>query len=195
MVIGTPAYMAPEQAVADRQLTGAADVFALGSLLLYAANGRPPFGEGSGPDLLYRVVHGEPDFGKLTETDPELAALVRTCFAKDPADRPTAAELVDRADEGAAGAAWPAAVAARIGERAAFAAGAPTAEHLAELERIEAKPRTSRPPRSPRSAGRNPRPPPRTPSRSPGPPPRRSGRDGTGSSCSRCPSSWRPAPP
>ncbi|MEU2243269.1 protein kinase [Streptomyces sp. NPDC018338] len=137
MVIGTPAYMAPEQAVADRQLTGAADVFALGSLLLYAANGRPPFGDGSGPDLLYRVVHGEPDFGKLTETDPELAALVRTCFAKDPAERPTAAELVERAEEGAAGAAWPAAVAERIGERATFAAGAPTAEHLAELERIE----------------------------------------------------------
>ncbi|MEU3688204.1 serine/threonine-protein kinase [Streptomyces narbonensis] len=137
MVIGTPAYMAPEQAVADRQLTGAADVFALGSLLLYAANGRPPFGDGSGPDLLYRVVHGEPDFGKLAETDPDLAALVRTCFAKDPADRPTAAELVERADEKAAGAAWPAAVAERIGERAAFAAGAPTAEHLAELERIE----------------------------------------------------------
>ncbi|RSS50632.1 protein kinase domain-containing protein [Streptomyces sp. WAC01280] len=137
MVIGTPAYMAPEQAVADRQLTGAADVFALGSLLLYAANGRPPFGDGSGPDLLYRVVHGEPDFGKLAETDPELAALVRTCFAKDPADRPTAAELVERAEEGAAGAAWPTAIAERIGERAAFAAGAPTAEHLAELERIE----------------------------------------------------------
>ncbi|MEU7073558.1 protein kinase [Streptomyces narbonensis] len=137
MVIGTPAYMAPEQAVADRQLTGAADVFALGSLLLYAANGRPPFGDGSGPDLLYRVVHGEPDFGKLPETDPELAALVRTCFAKDPADRPTAAELVERADEKAAGAAWPAAVAERIGERAEFAAGAPTAEHLAELERAE----------------------------------------------------------
>ncbi|WP_405856470.1 protein kinase [Streptomyces sp. NBC_00090] len=137
MVIGTPAYMAPEQAVADRKLTGAADVFALGSLLLYAANGRPPFGDGSGPDLLYRVVHGEPDFGRLTEDDPELAALVRTCFAKDPADRPTAAELVDRADERAAGATWPGVVAERIGERAAFAAGAPTAEHLAELERIE----------------------------------------------------------
>lgn len=137
MVIGTPAYMAPEQAVADRQLTGAADVFALGSLVLYAANGRPPFGDGSGPGLLYRVVHGEPDFGKLTETDPELAALVRTCFAKDPADRPTAAELVERAGEKAAGTAWPAAVAERIGERAAFAAGAPTAEHLAELERVE----------------------------------------------------------
>ncbi|MEU2115131.1 protein kinase [Streptomyces sp. NPDC016459] len=137
MVIGTPAYMAPEQAVAERQLTGAADVFALGSLLLYAANGRPPFGDGSGPDLLYRVVHGEPDFGRLTEADPELAELVQKCFAKDPADRPTADELVALTEERAAGAVWPAAVTGRIGERAAFAAGAPTAEQLAELEKAE----------------------------------------------------------
>ncbi|MFE5910429.1 protein kinase [Streptomyces wedmorensis] len=137
MVIGTPAYMAPEQAVAERQLTGAADVFALGSLLLYAANGRPPFGDGSGPDLLYRVVHAEPDFGRLTETDPALAELVRKCLAKDPADRPTAKELVGLTEERAAGAAWPAAVAERIGERAAFAAEAPTAEHLTELEKAE----------------------------------------------------------
>ncbi|MFH9722966.1 protein kinase [Streptomyces sp. NPDC017254] len=137
MVIGTPAYMAPEQAVADRGLTGAADVFALGSLLLYAANGRPPFGDGSGPDLLYRVVHAEPEFGKLAETEPELAALIRTCLAKDPADRPTAAELVERTTERAAGAHWPSAVGERIAERAAFAAEPPTAEHLAELAKTE----------------------------------------------------------
>ncbi|WP_406061059.1 protein kinase [Streptomyces sp. NBC_01077] len=137
MVIGTPAYMAPEQAVADRRLTGAADVFALGSLLLYAANGRPPFGDGSGPDLLYRVVHAEPEFGQLTETDPELAALIRTCLAKDPADRPTAAELVERTTENALGALWPAAVGERIAERAAFAAEPPTAEHLADLAKAE----------------------------------------------------------
>ncbi|MFC7928029.1 serine/threonine-protein kinase [Streptomyces cinereoruber] len=134
MVIGTPAYMAPEQAVAQPVLTGAADVFALGSLLLYAANGRPPFGDGSGPDLLYRVVHGEPDFGGLAEADPALAELVKKCLSKDPADRPAAAELVELTEEGAAGAAWPEVVAARIAERAAFAAGAPTAEQLAELE-------------------------------------------------------------
>ncbi len=134
MIIGTPAYMAPEQAVADRRLTGAADVFALGSLVLYAANGRPPFGDGSGHDLLYRVVHGEPDFGRLAETDPDLADLVRTCLAKDPEDRPTATELVGHADARAAGVGWPEPVAARIAERAAFAAGAPTAEALAELE-------------------------------------------------------------
>ncbi|MFD6250379.1 serine/threonine-protein kinase [Streptomyces roseolus] len=134
MIIGTPAYMAPEQAVADKALTGAADVFALGSLVLYAANGRPPFGDGSGHDLLYRVVHGEPDFGRLPDLDPDLADLVRTCLAKDPADRPTATELVGHADARAAGVAWPEAVTARIAERTAFAAGAPTAEALAELE-------------------------------------------------------------
>ncbi|MGW0035047.1 serine/threonine-protein kinase [Streptomyces sp. NPDC003314] len=137
MVIGTPAYMAPEQAVAEKVLTGAADVFALGSLLLYAANGRPPFGDGSGPDLLYRVVHGEPGFGGLAEADPSLAELVKKCLAKDPADRPTAAELVELTEERAAGAVWPEAVAARIGERAAFAAGAPTAGQLAELKAAE----------------------------------------------------------
>ncbi|WP_037880560.1 serine/threonine-protein kinase [Streptomyces sp. NRRL F-5727] len=134
MIIGTPAYMAPEQAVADKQLTGAADVFALGSLVLYAANGRPPFGDGSGHDLLYRVVHGEPDFGRLAETDPDLADLVRTCLAKDPEDRPTATELVGHADARAAGVDWPEPVTARIAARTAFAAGAPTAEALAELE-------------------------------------------------------------
>ncbi|MFF5923182.1 protein kinase [Streptomyces flavochromogenes] len=137
MVIGTPAYMAPEQAVADRRLTGAADVFALGSLLLYAANGRPPFGDGSGPDLLYRVVHAEPEFGQLAQTEPELAEIVRTCLSKDPADRPTAAELVERTTERASGALWPSAVGERIAERAAFAAEVPTAEHLAELAKAE----------------------------------------------------------
>ncbi|MFF4168699.1 protein kinase [Streptomyces sp. NPDC001744] len=137
MVIGTPAYMAPEQAVADRELTGAADVFGLGSLLLYAANGRPPFGDGSGPGLLYRVVHSEPDVGRLAQDDPALAELVRKCLAKNPADRPTAEELAGLAAKGAEGATWPATVTERIGERAEFASGAPTAEQLAELERTD----------------------------------------------------------
>ncbi|HEY9372678.1 serine/threonine-protein kinase, partial [Streptomyces sp.] len=99
MVVGTPAYMAPEQAVGGGRLTGAADVFALGSLLLYAANTRPPFGDGSGLDLLYRIVHTEPDLGALPETHPRLAAIVSSCLAKEPEDRPTAAELVALADE------------------------------------------------------------------------------------------------
>ncbi|GAA3477108.1 hypothetical protein GCM10018966_016370 [Streptomyces yanii] len=46
MVVGTPACMASEQASGPRRLSGATDVFALGSVLAYVACGRPPFGEG-----------------------------------------------------------------------------------------------------------------------------------------------------
>ncbi|NBM15405.1 serine/threonine protein kinase [Streptomyces sp. GC420] len=140
MVIGTPAYMAPEQAVAERQLTGAADVFALGGLLARAANGRPPFGTGSGPELLYRIVHTEPDLGELPDTDPGLCAVVESCLAKDPKSRPTAAELLDlaaghvpsaalpaaaTAATAATSSPWPPAVTEQIAERAAFAARPP----------------------------------------------------------------------
>ncbi|WP_326737864.1 serine/threonine-protein kinase [Streptomyces sp. NBC_01022] len=124
MVVGTPAYMAPEQAIANQKLTGAADVFALGSLLLYAANGRPPFGDGSGLDLLYRIVHEAPDFGRLPETDPEPAGLLKSCLAKEAADRPTTDELFALASghvPAAASSLWPPAVTDRITEREAFA--------------------------------------------------------------------------
>ncbi|MFI6863352.1 protein kinase [Streptomyces sp. NPDC050421] len=131
MVVGTPAYMAPEQAIANQKLTGAADVFALGSLVLYAANGRPPFGDGSGLDLLYRIVHEAPDFGRLPETDPELADILKSCLAKEAADRPTADELFALAAArvpGAASSPWPSAVTDRITEREAFAAKPPPPE-------------------------------------------------------------------
>ncbi|MET9656314.1 protein kinase [Streptomyces sp. NPDC006510] len=131
MVIGTPAYMAPEQAMAERDLTGAADVFALAGLLLFAANCRPPFGDGSGPGLFYRIVHTDPDLGRLPDIDPDLAAVVESCLAKDAADRPTADQLFEIADghvPAAASAPWPPAVTERITERAAFAAKPPPAE-------------------------------------------------------------------
>ncbi|MEE1737207.1 protein kinase [Streptomyces sp. BE147] len=138
MIIGTPAYMAPEQAVADRELTGAADVFAFASLLLFAANGRPPFGDGSGPGLLYRIVHTEPDLGRLPGIDPDLAAVVESCLAKDAESRPTAAELFELARDrvpAAVSAPWPAAVTDRITERAAFASNPPPVIEEAEPER------------------------------------------------------------
>ncbi|GGW53319.1 serine/threonine-protein kinase [Streptomyces xantholiticus] len=159
MVIGTPAYMAPEQAVAERRLTGAADVFALGSLMLYAANGRPPFGDGSGPGLLYRIVHTEPDVGTLPDTDPELFDVVKSCLAKSPADRPTAGELLDLADERTTAEAeatweWPSPVAERIAERVAFAATPPTvAAEPEEPEEPEEEPRKAEPESPPATTG------------------------------------------
>ncbi|MCM3817435.1 protein kinase domain-containing protein [Streptomyces sp. DR3-1] len=124
VVVGTPAYMAPEQAVTRRDLTGAVDVFALGSVIAYAAGGIPPFGEESGPAVLYRIVHEEPDLEAVRELDPALADLVTACLAKDPEARPTAAELLRRATEHGPSTAplWPDSFSADLAAKAAFAA-------------------------------------------------------------------------
>ncbi|MER6146431.1 serine/threonine-protein kinase, partial [Streptomyces sparsogenes] len=93
--VGTPAYISPEQArpVGGQSVGPPADVFALGGLLVYAATGRAPFGEGEANDVLYRVAYAEPDLAGLPE---ELWPLIVGALAKDPADRP-AAERIARA--------------------------------------------------------------------------------------------------
>ncbi|MEE1751403.1 serine/threonine-protein kinase [Streptomyces sp. SP18CS02] len=123
MVVGTPAYMAPEQASGTRRLSGATDVFALGSVLAYAACGSPPFGDESGHGVLYRIVHEQPGLEPLRELEPALADIVAACLEKDPDDRPTAAELVEQASSRGPFTAplWPAAITERLSERAAFA--------------------------------------------------------------------------
>jgi uncharacterized membrane protein YgcG len=127
VAVGTPAYMAPEQARAERSLTPAVDVFSLGGVLTFAAGGRPPFGEGSGHDVFYRIVHQEPDLAAVEAVDRALAGLVRSCLAKDPADRPSAEELVGFAAANTlpGPVAWPRATTERIAVREAFAEKAP----------------------------------------------------------------------
>ncbi|MDF9807491.1 ABC-type branched-subunit amino acid transport system substrate-binding protein [Streptomyces sp. HB372] len=90
-VIGTPGYLAPEQASAG-PLGPPCDVFSLGCVLVYAATGRPPFGAGGGAGALFRTIHEEPD---LTGVEPGLAPLISACLAKDPADRPPAGRVRD----------------------------------------------------------------------------------------------------
>ncbi|GAA2086475.1 hypothetical protein GCM10009759_07220 [Kitasatospora saccharophila] len=135
MVLGTPSYMAPEQADNSGRFTPAVDVFALGALIAYAATGRPPFGEGSGVDMLYRIIHTEPDLAALQDLAPDLAETVAACLDKNPAGRPTAGRLVQlasrhgaeyEAPDGSAGAAaavadWPAPVMSALLARSAFA--------------------------------------------------------------------------
>ncbi|WP_188189845.1 glycoside hydrolase family 6 protein [Nonomuraea sp. SYSU D8015] len=89
--MGTPAYMSPEQ-VRGLPLSPASDVFAWGGVMVFAASGRPPFGSGQGHDVLYRVIHDDPVVPAL---DGVLGELVWRALSKDPAARPTAAELVD----------------------------------------------------------------------------------------------------
>ncbi|WP_406456264.1 bifunctional serine/threonine-protein kinase/ABC transporter substrate-binding protein [Streptomyces sp. NBC_00876] len=88
-VIGTPGYLAPEQASAGRLGPGC-DVFSLGCVLVYAATGRRPFGQGTPAGVLFRTVHEEPD---LDGVPAGLLPLVEACLAKDPADRPSAQEV------------------------------------------------------------------------------------------------------
>ncbi|WP_030083756.1 protein kinase domain-containing protein [Streptomyces baarnensis] len=95
-VIGTPGYLAPEQASAAPP-GPPADVFSLGCVLGYAAAGRPPFGEGGGAGALFRTIHEEPD---LTGVPPGLAPLIAACLAKDPAARPTASRVREALEPG-----------------------------------------------------------------------------------------------
>ncbi|MFG2313469.1 serine/threonine protein kinase [Streptomyces tendae] len=134
MVVGTPAYMSPEQASGKRASSGVVDVFALGSVIAYAASGRPPFGDESGHAVLYRIVHEEPDLQPLRDLDPELADVVASCLDKDHEGRPTAAELVERAAAHGPSAAtpWPPDVTEQLAERAAFAARDPEPVPLPE---------------------------------------------------------------
>ncbi|RFS82608.1 hypothetical protein D0T12_24400 [Actinomadura spongiicola] len=89
-VVGTPGWIAPEQ-ITTQQITPAVDVFAWGCLVVYAANGRNPFGQGSFQILAARAVHADPEIGDLPEP---LAGLVRAALRKDPEQRPTARELL-----------------------------------------------------------------------------------------------------
>ncbi|MFI8274198.1 serine/threonine-protein kinase [Streptomyces sp. NPDC085929] len=104
-VIGSPAFMSPEQAEGG-ELTPASDVFSLGSVLVLAATGRSPFAAATVVLTLYNVVHTEPD---LLGLPPGLRGLVARCLAKDPAARPSPAEILGLT--GAAdGTRWPPAV-------------------------------------------------------------------------------------
>jgi serine/threonine protein kinase len=88
--IGTPAFMAPEQALGE-EVTPAADVYAWGAVILYAATGRPPYGDGPMPVILRRVVEAEPDLAAVPDG---LRPLVARAMAKQSVDRPTAEELL-----------------------------------------------------------------------------------------------------
>ncbi|MEV4947807.1 serine/threonine-protein kinase [Streptomyces sp. NPDC053755] len=90
VTIGTPSFMAPEQA-AGRRVTPATDIFALGQVAAYAATGTPAFGEGTSHGVLYRIVHEEPDLGAVPG---RLRELVTRCLAKDPEARPAIAEVI-----------------------------------------------------------------------------------------------------
>ena len=88
-VVGTPAYMAPEQFAG--RAGPAADLFAWASTLLFAATGRDPFAGGPLPAVMYKIMHETPDLSPLPGPLAEVAA---ACLARDPADRPTSENVL-----------------------------------------------------------------------------------------------------
>jgi serine/threonine protein kinase len=89
--VGTPAYMAPEQARDTHQVSPASDVYALGATLLFAATGHPPYQGDSALDVLARLATEEPDLSGLPE---ELTELIGACLARVPRERPTSTAML-----------------------------------------------------------------------------------------------------
>ena len=102
LVVGSPGFMSPEQAL-GRDVGPPSDIFSLGAVLAFAAAGEGPFGGGTATAMLYRVVHDPPATGKLPG---RIRSLVDRCLAKDPRSRPTTEQLLaelgtaDSADSG-----------------------------------------------------------------------------------------------
>src|SRR5580693_417474 len=91
--VGTPAYMAPEQARDTRQASAASDMFALGATLLYAATGHAPYQGETVMDVLVRLATEPPDLAGLPG---ELTDLVTSCLERSPRKRPSSAGLLSQ---------------------------------------------------------------------------------------------------
>ncbi|MFI6696274.1 PQQ-binding-like beta-propeller repeat protein [Streptomyces sp. NPDC050433] len=119
-LLGTPGFMSPEQA-SGAAAGPAGDVFALGTVLLYAATGGEPFDAGDRAATLERVRSARADLDGIT--DRKLRALVAACHHREPERRLSAAELLNRLGEPAAsvhGTRWlPAPLAEAIDRRVA----------------------------------------------------------------------------
>ena len=102
LVVGSPGFMSPEQAV-GYEVGPPSDIFSLGAVIAFAATGQGPFGTGTTAALLYRVVHSSPS---LDQVPAEVRPLVERCLAKDPGQRPTAGRLLTEVGAIAPAADW-----------------------------------------------------------------------------------------
>ncbi|WAX79479.1 serine/threonine-protein kinase [Streptomyces sp. KMM 9044] len=90
VAVGTPAYMSPEQAKDSRSVTGASDVFSLGSTLVFAATGHAPFHGANPVETVFMLLREGPDLDGLPD---ELRPLIESCMQMDAPARPSPADL------------------------------------------------------------------------------------------------------
>jgi serine/threonine protein kinase/Tfp pilus assembly protein PilF len=96
-VLGTPSYMAPEQAAGrPKELTAAADVYALGAVFYQMLTGQPPFAGGTTYETIRLVIDTEPRNPRLwnPKVDVDLATIGLKCLEKDPKKRYETAEAL-----------------------------------------------------------------------------------------------------
>ncbi|MFI0152513.1 outer membrane protein assembly factor BamB family protein [Streptomyces lydicus] len=90
VAVGTPAYMSPEQARDSRSVTGASDVFSLGSTLVFAATGHAPFHGANPVETVFMLLREGPDLAGLPD---ELRPLMESCMQMEAGHRPSPADL------------------------------------------------------------------------------------------------------
>ncbi|MEW1904353.1 PQQ-binding-like beta-propeller repeat protein [Streptomyces sp. NPDC086147] len=90
VAVGTPAYMSPEQARDSRSVTGASDIFSLGSMLVFAATGHAPYHGANPVETVFMLLREGPDLEGLPD---ELRPLIDSCMQTDVSRRPSPADL------------------------------------------------------------------------------------------------------
>lgn len=156
VAVGTPAYMSPEQARDSRSVTGASDVFSLGSTLVFAATGHAPFHGANPVETVFMLLREGPDLAGLPD---ELRPLMESCMQMEAGQRPSPADLQSQlaphlfgsgSDDSGTASAWlPAGAVALIEGRRGGRTAVPAGGQRAGSGRAAGRPAPAAPPASP----------------------------------------------